>query len=273
MDRYRLIASIVVLFIYLLALYPWQTVLVSIFIVVCYLILKNLNSDNTISKSKSLRRRTALQEAKIYIAPYTDIWRNLRLSNKYCTLRLGMDGQTITAKEKIGQCRSLRVIKSKVHAIDDLWDMLCVSFDHNTSFDALIEQFETFMTEIKVEGGTYTVEERKHRYSTENRSRVNDKEVNVDMLSSMKNEERKEKLDVNNASEIELTALPGVSIVMAKKLIKKREEVGGFKSVNDVCLFLHLKPHMQEQLEKLICVNKMKGSVNIKRYEERKLDL
>lgn len=261
------------MFIYLLTLYPWQTVLVSIFFVVGYLILKNLNRDNTVSQSKSLRRRTALQEAKIYLAPYTDIWRNLRLSNKYCTLRLGMDGQTVTAREKNGQCRSLRVIKSKVHPIDDLWDMLCIGFDHNTSFDALIEMFDKFLVEIKVEGGADTVEERKHSYTADNDNSVSIKEVKVDTLSSMKNEETKEKLDVNNASEVELTALPGVSIVMAKKLIKKREEIGGFKTVNDVCLFLHLKPHIQAQLEQLICVKKMQGSVNIKRYEERKLDL
>ena len=82
-----------------------------------------------------------------------------------------------------------------------------------------------------------------------------------------------EKLDVNNCSEIELTALPGINIVMAKKLIKKREEIGGFKKIDDVFLFLHLKEHMIDQLRILICVNKMKGSLNLKRFSERQVDL
>ena len=33
LDRYRLIATIVVLFVYLLAMYPWQTIVVSVFLV------------------------------------------------------------------------------------------------------------------------------------------------------------------------------------------------------------------------------------------------
>jgi DNA uptake protein ComE-like DNA-binding protein len=90
---------------------------------------------------------------------------------------------------------------------------------------------------------------------------------------SSPNRLREEKLDINNASEIELTALPGISIVMAKKLVKKREEIGGFKTVNDVFVFLQIKPHMQAQLEKLICVKKIKGSVKIQLNKERSIDL
>ena len=93
------------------------------------------------------------------------------------------------------------------------------------------------------------------------------------VLDTIKTDLPKEKLDVNNASEVELTALPGISIVMAKKLIKRREEIGGFKSVDDVCLFLHLKPHMQNQLKLLICVNKMKGKLSMQRFTERNIDL
>ena len=252
MDRYRLIASIVVLLIYLLSLYPWQTIVVTAILCIGYLIIRNLGSANTSRQAKTRRRLEALSQAKIYLAPYTDIWKNLRVSNKFCTLRLARDGQTITAKESIiyGN-RILRVIKSKVHPIDDLWDMLCMSFDHNTSFEGLVELFRRFEVQVYIEGEV----------------------VQKNQVLDVKNVKEKEKLDVNNASEVELTALPGVSIVMAKKLIKKREDIGGFKSVSDVCIFLRLKPHMQKQLEELICVKKMNGSVSIKRYEERKIDL
>ena len=81
------------------------------------------------------------------------------------------------------------------------------------------------------------------------------------------------KIDINNCSEVELTALPGISIVMSKKIIKKREEIGGFKNTNDFFLFLKLKPHMQKQLENLICVNKMKGLIKIEKNKERSVDL
>ena len=60
---------------------------------------------------------------------------------------------------------------------------------------------------------------------------------------------------------------------MAKKLIKKREAIRGFEKIEDVFLFLRLKPHMENQLRNLICVNKMKGSLNLQRNSERSVDL
>ena len=54
---------------------------------------------------------------------------------------------------------------------------------------------------------------------------------------------------------------------MSKKLIKKREEIGGFKNTHEVFLYLKLKPHMENQLKDLICVNKMQGSVKIEKYQ------
>ena len=258
MDRYRLIATIVVLFVYLLAMYPWQTIGVSIFLVAGYLIIRNLSLSNQAMSGEVSRRRAALNDAKIYLSPYSDIWRNLRLSNKYCELRLGADGQSIRAKDLKGS-RYFKVTRSRVHSRNDLWDMFCVSFSHNTTFDELVRLSEIFETDIDLKG------ERKNVKEVEN---IRSTAIKVDTT-----EPKKSKLDVNNASEVELTALPGISIVMAKKLIKKREELGGFKSVNDVFLFLHIKPHIQLQLENLICVNKMKSSGKIKRYNERSIDL
>ncbi len=240
-------------------IYPWQTIVVSVFLGIAYFTIINLKSSNQASNSMSSRRLAALRDAKIYLSPYSDIWRNLRLSNKYCELRLGADGQTIRAKDFTSN-RSFKIISSKVHNKNDLWDMFCITFSHNTSFDELISLCGRFEAEIDLR-------DEKNHYE----KRLNKVEPAVIKVDSI--EPQKPKLDVNNASEVELTALPGISIVMAKKLIKKREELGGFKSVNDVFLFLHIKPHIQSQLENLICVNKMKSSGKIKRYNERSIDL
>ena len=243
-------------------MYPWQTITGAIVLIIAYLIIKNISRENKDVTNSSFRRRAALQQAKLYLAPYTDINRNLRLSNTYCSLRLGRDGKTITAKEKVNSYRSFRLIRSNVHSVGDLWNMFCINFDYNTTFEGLVELCNTFNAEILIDSRTNI-----------NKTDTNTEKCNNDTVKSFGEIEQKEKLDVNNASEVELTALPGVSIVMAKKLIKKREEIGGFKTVDDVCLFLRLKPHMQTQLEKLICVKKMHGSVKVGRYQERKLDL
>lgn len=237
-----------------------QTITVVLLLLIGYFVLKNINTSNLESQGNTMRRQMALNEAKIYLAPYNNIWKNLRLSNKHCILKLGQDGYSIKAYDT-NNTRSFRVIKSRVHSRNDLWDMFCVSFSHNTTFDMLVQQCEKFNVDIDLSGV------KNSQQKTEKVIKSDTVKIDEVLQTS------KEKLDINNASEVELTALPGISIVMSKKLIKKREEIGGFKTVNDVFLFLNIKSHLQAQLENLICVNKMKGSMKIKRYSERSIDL
>ncbi len=51
-------------------------------------------------KDATKRRKEALLRAKVFLLPYKDIWRNLTLSNKYCSLKLQLDGTTIIGTEK-----------------------------------------------------------------------------------------------------------------------------------------------------------------------------
>lgn len=249
-----------------MAMYPVQTIVVILLLSVGYLIIRNTNEVNTTMSGSASRRRAALNQAKLFLSPYSSIWKNLRLSNKFCTIRLGADGQTIKAKDNINNARSFRVVRSHIHSMSDLWNMFCLSFGYNTTFDELLELSRKFNLELDISGNDLKAENVN--------SPVNNKpqQQNVIPVDTDKKIQI-EKLDINNASEIELTSLPGISIVTAKKLIKKREEINGFKSVNDVFLFLRLKPHMQTQLENLICVKKMKGNLSVQRYNERSIDL
>ena len=241
-------------------MFPMQTIIAGIILLFAYLIIRNLGSSSAESSSATARRRAALKEAKIYLAPYNDIWRNLKLSNKNCSLRLSSSAQYMMASDSVIPGRSFRITGSAVHSMNDLWDMFCMSFSYNTTYDGLKELCNTFQAKIEL------------REAVAERTPVIDAPATAMRNPEIKNEV-KEKLDVNNASEVELTALPGVSIVLAKKIIKRREDIGGFKDVNSFLEFTGLKPHMRLQLRDLVCVNKMKGSGKIKRYNERSIDL
>ena len=264
MDRYRLIASIVALFIYLLVLYPWPTIIITVILVIAYLLLRGTPNISEQASKKNLRE-AALRSASMYLAPYTNIWNNLKLSNKFCYMRLGAYGSSITARDIMNPDRSFRVIKSRIHTYDNLWNMFCLHFSYNTTFDELVELSKRFDAIIEL-----TVEQEK---VIKNEKPVAKLQVPDSAKIVIKRPEKPELLDVNNASEVELTALPGISIVIAKKIIKKREEIGGFKNINEFLAFTQLKPHMRLQLRDLVCVKKMKGSGNIKRYDERSIDL
>lgn len=213
------------------------------------------------------QRIVALNEAKIFLAPYNDIWRDLRLSNKYCSLILEHDGVTIRCVEKVKPYRKLQVVQSFVHTPEELWNMFCLFFSHNKSFNGVVEDCDRLRVSTIVTGGT--APRQPHSPTQAQNKEINQtKELpKNEILSS------KEKLDINNCSEIELTELPGISIVLAKKAIKHREEIGGFKSVDDFFKFIKLKPHMENQLRNRIKVEKMKGSIYQKRYQERSIDL
>lgn len=209
-----------------------------------------LNTHNN-NNSQTYRRKAALRIASIYLAPYKNIWRNLKLSNKYCRLELGSDGVTIICVEKRSPYRIFRVLQSHVHEYTDLWDMFCVNFSHNKTFDGLLEDCKLYKVSIECKGQAPKPE-----------TLQEPKKVVYD------------KLDINNCSEIELTELPGISIVMAKKVVKKRDEIGGFKTIEDFFSFLKLKSHMQTQLRDRICLNKMKNArKKIERSAERNVDL
>lgn len=235
-------------------LYPNLFIIISVLGIIGYIIYTTLNSTNRANKDKTTRRQNALNIAKMYLSPYKDIWHNLKLSNKYCSISLGADGVTIFGKENINNHRTFRVIKSNIHDINDFWNILCINFYHLTTYDELLTICETFDVTV-------------HKSSSKAPS------INTGKNITNKNGDLVPKIDINNASEIEITALPGISIVLAKKLIKKREEIGGFKSIDDIFLFLKLKPHMESQLRNLICVNKIKGSIVTKKYQERQIDL
>lgn len=228
--------------------FPIPAITISIIGVIAYLIFINIRRGGH-APELTQARLTVLKEAEMYLSPYTSIWKNLKLSNKYCSLSLGDDGVTIRAVEKGGECRNFKVVSSNVYSMPVLWNMFCHHFDSTKTYYGLKDECRIYRVQIR----EYT----------------RPKSQNVFYIPGPK----QDVVDINNASEIEITALPGISIVMAKKLIKKREEIGGFKNTHEVFLYLKLKPHMENQLRNLICVNKMQGSVKIEKYQERHVDL
>lgn len=244
----------------------------AVFILVIFLIIlafvgnfatKNSQISSYEYGADAAQRRAALQEAKIFLAPYKDIWRDLRLSNKYCSLILEHDGVTIRCVEKVKPYRKFQITETFIHTPQELWNLFCVYFSHNKSYDGVMEDcYRYHASTIETVGKTENTT--KAKVNTENKDNEQQRgKINIPPAK---------KLDINNCSEIELTELPGISIVIAKKAIKRREEIGGFKSVDEFLNFIKLKPHMENQLRELIKTEKMKGSLYQKKYNERSVD-
>lgn len=71
-------------------------------------------------------------------------------------------------------------------------------------------------------------------------------------------------VDVNNASEQEIAALPGVGLILAKRIVNLRGERGGFDSVENLGMTLGLRPHIVERLRERVSF----GAVEQRREQE-----
>lgn len=229
---------------------------------------KNMNFDTT----ETTLRKQALESARIYLFPYKDIWKNLKISNKYCILRLGEVESDITCIEKVAPYRKFTLVKSNVYDYVTLWNVFCRHFSHNISYDGVVELCIRFMAEIEENIHSDTIEPSKselEKSSIAIKPIVNNLDNNVNNIELP----AKQKIDINNCSELELTELPGISIVMAKRAVKKREDVGGFKTVDGFFDYLKIKPHMQEQIRNKIVITKKEGAIPKIQYKERNLDI
>ena len=84
MDRERLIISFVVGVIYCFPIWPLQTTIMALIIVAGYFAFTKATNFNVQVSGEERRRKEALNSAKVYLGHYSDIWRNLRLSNPNC---------------------------------------------------------------------------------------------------------------------------------------------------------------------------------------------
>lgn len=62
------------------------------------------------------------------------------------------------------------------------------------------------------------------------------------------------RIDLNSSSEQEISSLPGVGLIIAKRAVKLREERGGFHSIEEFGQALNLKPHIVERIRPLVSI-------------------
>lgn len=79
--------------------------------------------------------------------------------------------------------------------------------------------------------------------------------------------------DVNSASEEELTMLPGINIIYAKKIIKRREEIGGYKNLNEFFEYINVSKKIESILRGILTVKEMVIEDKNLKFNERNIDL
>ncbi len=227
------------------------------------------------------RRITALKTAANYIKPYEKIFGSLTLSNKFCSLNRNQTGDTIICISKEydenGKCMMLTAKRFSPMDIDEYFDMMCEIFNYSTRYteiynslkaNAIITEtvYSSRSVDTSVNPNIPPKSQVAKKYTQASADQKENRKLNKDIENFVKLTDGL--TDVNNASEAELTALSGINIVLAKKIIKYRDTVRPFKSVDDFIAVMGIKPHFAKRLRDEICVNK----VNIKKVRKAKAE-
>ena len=80
------------------------------------------------------------------------------------------------------------------------------------------------------------------------------------------------KLNINTAAEEEITNLPFINIVTAKRILKHINEVGQFKSFWEFANFARITPNQGLILSKLVCTKEIPADKNNKAINKDKFD-
>lgn len=249
-----------------------------------------------VKKAKKRNKRIlALKTAEKFIQPYEKIFSDLRLVNKYCVVELDSKNKSIKLRSKKfdRNDEKLSAVAYNFAMLDenDCFNHLCNIFGYKTTFDECIEITKEYSKiAIKVVEKKNTGEE-EHRQEYQPEIRLiepskQDEKTNdsYNMIYSKNNSVYKalepriefnfpSKIDINKSSESELIGLPGINIVLAKKIIKFREEQRQFYSVQDFLRTMKIKPHFAKQLEDLITISKINIQKVKKAKKERIIDI
>lgn len=216
-----------------------------------------------------MRRREALRHAKSFVSPYLSIFGKLSLSNKYCKIvftnekefyKFFVIGKEFNSKNTLPFFEAHSMEKT-VWA-EEFFNSLCFNFSYNTKIENLRNVFnnEKFM----IDDSNYDISKKQTKQLKNNFSPETKQEQKpvLQMLNI---------ININEATEAEITALPGINIIMAKKIIKQRDYKGEFKSISDFISFIKVKPHFEKQLRQMVTVEPIKKQVVEK--GERILDI
>lgn len=218
---------------------------------------------------KRNNRIKALKKAEKHIKPYENIFSNLILANKYCVIKLEAKNKSIKIKSKVFNSRGEKSVSiaNKFGDLDEneCFNHLCMFFGYKTTYEEALEiilHYSAVNSEVierkEIEQKPYLEEK---------------KQDSIIFFTNDFDRDFSNKIDINHSSESELIGLPGINIVLAKKIIKFREEEHPFYSVDEFLRIMKIKPNFAKKLRDLIIIRKVNTKKVKKAKRERIIDL
>ena len=220
-----------------------------------------------------IRRHKSLKKCKKFLSKTNSIY---KLRNRHVIIIFDTKAKIMTCRDRKNIYNSGTVIWAKQaealenkpdNSFEEAFDIFCISFDENSQYQPILESFTEFFEEVEV-----TKEEQKSKIQINNSEKKTCLYVDEYFNNNTQDEQNKQKLNINAATEKEITNLPGINVIMAKRIIKYRDLHGGFNSLGELYSEMKIKPHFQLKLNDLICVREVKTKQIESKPDERIID-
>lgn len=145
------------------------------------------------------------------------------------------------------------------NTFEKVFDSICISFDEGSNYGGILNVLKANFNDVK------EILESDNTPPPKNTELpAADEETQIDNA---------EKFNINNISEEALSKLPGINIVIAKKIIGRINLKGGYSSLEEMYSEMKIKKHFQKQLNKLLCAEPVQYGNSNNTNEDRIIDL
>src|SRR5574344_628343 len=167
-------------------------------------------------------RKKALKNAEKFLSPYTELFGNHCLTNSFCQVTLSKKSNQFqlvcyTLKNKDDEPKKVLLAISDDEFktdMNEIWNLICWDYSEYTTYIDVYEKCRIARLVIKesVFGSSTGKIEREAPPTLEN------------IVKEQREKAEVSTVDVNTATENELKALPGINIMLAKKIIMERKK-------------------------------------------------
>ena len=185
--------------------------------------------------------------------------------------------------------------------INHLWKLICKYFSQSTTFDELYQFSSSFADIVIVEIKTAPQKRTNNKTQNTQNSNIQDvkpdnyKNTYVQQTSNESSFTKMEdinsantaatigineindnllelsdspcKIDINLATDSQLATLPGINIILAKKIIEHRNLNGYFKTIDEFLNVANLKPHFVQKVKNSIIIKSIKPNNDLDNNE------
>ena len=210
------------------------------------------------------RRNKALKKCKAFLSKTKNTY---KLKNKYVVVIMDTKQELIkfynvknrkhnaTIIWAVQEAYSIRYVDNM---FEEAFDNMCMVFNSDSTYEDILGMYRPY---FKID------EERPIKEQPKGENGVMQ---SIEVLPNFF--DKNNLLNINKATLEEITNLPGISIIMAKKTIQYRDLNSGFKTLDEFFKEIKIKKHFQEQLRKLICVKPYNAPSKENKSEERIVD-